>query len=147
MKIEEVMTSSVDTITSGATITQAAQEMKKIDSGFLPVTDTNQERLVGVTTDRDLVVRCIAEGKNPDSTPVDEAMSEKVLYCFSDDDVESAAKNMAEQQVYRLVVLDDRDSKNLVGVVSLGDLRRRGVNGAAQRAADQIVDQGRTSAP
>lgn len=147
MKIEEAMTSSVDTITSGATITQAAEEMKKIDSGFLPVTDADQKRLVGVTTDRDLVVRCIAEGKNPDSTPVDEAMSDKVLYCFSDDDVESAAKNMAEQQVYRLVVLDDRDSKNLVGVVSLGDLRRTGMNGAAQRAADQIVDRGRTSAP
>ncbi len=140
MKIEEVLTRSVDTITSGSTIKQAAREMQQLDTGFLPVTDADKQRLIGVATDRDIVVRCIADGKNPDDTPVDEAMSEKVLYCFSGDDVESAARSMAKQQVYRLVVLENPESKKLVGVVSLGDLRRKGANGVAEDATERIVE-------
>lgn len=140
MRIEEVMTRNVDTITSGATITEAARKMEQRDTGFVPVADAGQERLIGVATDRDIVVRCIAEGKDPDDTPVDEAMSDKVLYCFGGDDLNSAARSMAEQQVYRLVVLDNPESKKLVGVVSLGDLRRKGASDVAEHAIDRIIE-------
>jgi CBS domain-containing protein len=140
MQIEQVMTRSVDTVVSGASISEAANRMKQIDAGFLPVTDKARERLVGVATDRDIVVRCIAEGRDPADTPIDEAMSEKVLYCFADDEVEQAAHSMATQQVYRLVVLDGRESKRLAGILTMSDIRRQGSSDAAQLAADRVVE-------
>lgn len=140
MRIEEVMTKDVDTIAGGTSIAEAAKEMKRLDVGFLPVADSSEDRLIGVTTDRDIVVRCIAEGRDPASTPVEEAMSEKVLYCFADGDVESAARSMADQHVYRLMVLDGPDSKRLVGVISMNDIRRQGANDVAERAADRIAE-------
>lgn len=140
MKIEEVMTRQVDTVTQGTPIADAAREMKRIDSGFLPVTDAGRERLIGVATDRDIVLRCVADRCDPSDTPVDEAMSDKVLYCFAGDDVESAARSMAGQQVYRLVVLDDPEAKNLVGIVSLNDIRRHGAGEAAEEASEHIVE-------
>ncbi|MCG5516803.1 MULTISPECIES: CBS domain-containing protein [unclassified Ectothiorhodospira] len=140
MKIADAMTKSVDTITAGSSIMEAARKMQEIGAGFLPITDANQDRLIGVTTDRDMVIRCLAEGKDPSATPVQEAMSEKVLYCFGNDELDAAAKSMAEQQVYRLVVLDSPESKRLVGIITVGDIRRHGDEAAAERAAERIAD-------
>lgn len=140
MQILNVMTRNVDTITGGASIAEAAKRMKQLDSGFLPVSDSEKERLIGVATDRDIVLRCVAEGRDPANTPVEEAMSDKVLYCFADEDVESAARSMAEQQVYRLVVLDKPESKRLAGIVTMSDIRRHGANDAAEQAVDRIVE-------
>ena len=139
MQIADVMTKPVTTVPRGTTIKQAAEKLKQLDTGFLPISDEHEERLVGVTTDRDIVVRCIAEGTDPDATPVETAMTDKVLYCFADDDLESAAMSMAEQQVYRLVVLDDANSKRLMGIVSMGDIRRQGDGSIASQATDRIV--------
>jgi predicted transcriptional regulator len=97
---------------------EAAHKMKELDIGPLPVYDS--EQLAGMLTDRDIVVRCIAEGRDPRSTKVREAMTEGVFYCFEDEDVQDAACLMKEKQIRRLVVLN-RD-RRLVGVVSLGDL-------------------------
>jgi CBS domain-containing protein len=140
VQVSEVMTKSVDTIPQGTSLAEVAKKMKALDCGFLPVSDACKSRLIGITTDRDIVTRCVAEGKNASATPVEEAMTDRVLYCFSEDDVEQAASSMAEQQVYRLVVLDDAKSKRLVGVISMGDIRRHGSNKAAERAADRIVE-------
>ena len=97
--------------------------MRDLHVGVLPIAE--HDRLVGITTDRDLVIRALSESKGPD-TPVKDCMTGLVLYCFQDDDVADVAANMQEQQVQRLMVLDDRDSKSLVGVISLSDIASKG---------------------
>lgn len=109
------------------TIAQAAGLMARHDVGSLPVGDG--DRLVGFLTDRDIVVRAVAGGLGPD-TPVREVMSTEVKYCFDDEDIDDVARNMAQQQVRRLPVLD-RD-KRLVGIVSLGNFADSGDAGASQ---------------
>ena len=117
MKIKEVMTQDVALADPEMTIADAARMMVRCDAGALPVGE--DERLVGMITDRDIAVRAVAKDL-PCDTPVRDVMSKEVLYCFEDEDVEKVADNMGEQQVRRLPVLD-RD-KRLVGIVSLGDL-------------------------
>jgi len=86
--------------------------------GPLPICDN--DRLVGMLTDRDITVRAVAEGKDPRATRVRDVMTEGVCYCFEDDDVADAARLMKENQIRRLLVLDR--NKRLAGIVSLGDL-------------------------
>src|SRR5438094_10547640 len=95
--------------------------MKRIDAGLLPVTDN--DKVVGMITDRDIAIRGMAEGKGPD-TKVRNAMSPEIKYCFEDEDVAHVAENMADLQVRRLPVMN-RD-KRLVGIVSLRDLAYEG---------------------
>ena len=117
MKVNEVMTRNVCIASPRMSIAQAAKMMAECDSGALPVGE--EDRLVGMITDRDIAIRAVARGK-PHETPVREVMSHEVLYCFDDEDIDDIARNMAEQQVRRLPVVN-RD-KRLVGIVSLGDL-------------------------
>jgi CBS domain-containing protein len=117
MKVKDAMTTEVVIARPDQTIAEAARMMAECDSGALPVGD--DDRLVGMITDRDIAIRAIAKDLGPD-TPIRNVMTKEVLYCFLDEDVEHVADNMGEQQVRRLPVLD-RD-KRLVGIVSLGDL-------------------------
>jgi CBS domain-containing protein len=121
MKIGKVMSREVQLIKPDDTIRSAAALMKKIDAGLLPVTEN--DKLVGMITDRDIAIRGVAEGKGPDAK-VRDAMSPEVKYCFEDEDVAHVAENMAELQVRRLPVMN-RD-KRLVGIVSLADLAIEG---------------------
>jgi len=98
-------------------IRDAAAVMAEIDAGALPV--GQNDRLVGVITDRDIAIRAVAAGKGPD-TPVAEIMSKEVLYCFDDEDVGKVAQSMADAKLRRLPVLNR--NKRLVGIVSLGDI-------------------------
>jgi CBS domain-containing protein len=98
-------------------IRQAAKAMKEIDAGFLPVGEN--DRLVGMVTDRDIAIRGIADGKGP-KAKVRDVMTDEVIYCFEDDDLDVVSTKMADRKIRRLPVLN-RD-KRLVGVVSLGDL-------------------------
>jgi CBS domain-containing protein len=118
MQLKEVMTRRVEVICPDATLEEAAEKMKSLDVGPLPVCDG--ERLVGMITDRDITVRATSAGKEPKRTPVRDVMTEEIKYCFEDEDVQVAADLMAKAQIRRLVVLN-RD-KRLVGIVSLGDL-------------------------
>ena len=118
MQIREIMTRSPVVAPPDATLREAAQTMRELDSGVLPIGE--DDRLVGILTDRDITVRATAEGKDPNSTPVREVMSSEVVSCFEDEDERDAAAKMEEHQLRRLVVLD-RDER-LVGIVSLGDL-------------------------
>jgi CBS domain-containing protein len=111
----------VQLVTPDKTLREAAALMKKIDAGVLPVSE--KDKLVGMITDRDIVIRGVAEGKGPDAK-VRDAMSTEVRYCFEDEDVDHVAKNMAELQVRRLPVMNRE--KRLVGIVSLGDLATEG---------------------
>jgi CBS domain-containing protein len=111
------MTREVVVASPGDSICDAAQKMAECDAGSLPVGEN--DRLVGMITDRDIAVRAVAKNMPPD-TPVRDVMSKEVLYCFDDEDIEKVADNMGEQQVRRLPVLN-RD-KRLVGIISLGDV-------------------------
>ena len=117
MQVREAMSDDVRIANPNQSIRDAAILMAKIDAGSLPVGDN--DRLVGMITDRDIAVRAVALGKGPD-TPVRDVMSQDVKYCFEDDDVGEVAQNMADIKVRRLPVLNK--SKRLVGIVSLGDL-------------------------
>ncbi len=122
MKVSEAMSRDVRIASPGQSICDAARLMADLDTGALPVGDN--DRLVGMITDRDIAIRAVAQHKSPD-TPVRDVMSEEVLYCFDDQDVKEIARNMGEQQVRRLPVVNR--SKRLVGIVSLADIAREGV--------------------
>jgi CBS domain-containing protein len=121
MRVSDAMTRDVRVATPGQSIRDVAKMMAEIDAGAMPVGEN--DRLIGMITDRDIAIRAVAQGKGPD-TPVRDVMSsEKVLYCYEDEDLEHVAKNMGDVQVRRLPVVS-RD-KRLVGIVSLGDLANR----------------------
>ena len=118
MRVSEVMTRGVECTGPDATLQEAAAKMKSLDVGPLPVCDN--DRLVGMVTDRDITVRATAEGDAPKDVRVRDVMTPEVIYCFEDALVKDAALLMQQKQVRRLLVLN-RD-KRLVGIVSLGDL-------------------------
>jgi CBS domain-containing protein len=118
MKISEVMSPEVRIADPDDTIQDAAQIMEENDVGFLPVGE--DDRLVGMITDRDIALRAVAKGKDPHTTLVRDVMTTKVLYCYDSDEVEAAADNMAELRVRRLPIVNA--DKRLVGVVSIGDI-------------------------
>lgn len=124
MNISQIMTRNVEFIPPSASLDEAASKMRELDCGFLPIARSSSDKIEGVITDRDIVVRAIAEGMNPRETKVEQIKSDGVLYCFEDDSIEDAAQSMHDQQVYRLVVLNNVDEKRLAGVVSLGDITR-----------------------
>ena len=122
MKIAEIMTRDPDVIDPNSTIREAAKRMREDKVGALPVGEN--DRLIGMVTDRDIVMRAVAEDRPHGTTAVRDVMSEKVFYSFDDDDIEEAARCMAEHQVRRVPVLNH--DKRLVGIVSLADLARSG---------------------
>lgn len=137
MEVKEVMTSHVRMATPEQSISESARIMAECDSGVVPVYEA--DRLVGMVTDRDIVVRAVARDLSPD-TPVREVMSQEVLYCYEDEDIEQVAQNMAKNQVRRLPVLNR--SKRLVGIVSIGDLSKSVRPHAAGEAIAQISKTG-----
>ncbi|OJH34533.1 CBS domain-containing protein [Cystobacter ferrugineus] len=116
--IREVMTRNVEVIGPNDTVREAARKMRDLDVGPLPICDG--KRVQGMITDRDIVVRAIAEDMDPVRTPVSAIMSKGIQYCFEDDQAEDVLERMEELQVRRFIVVD-RDKK-LVGIVALGDL-------------------------
>jgi CBS domain-containing protein len=117
MNVSEVMTAQVVTATPQSPISEVAQTMARIESGAVPV--VSDGKVIGLITDRDIVIRVVAEGM-PLSTPVADVMSEGVETCREEDNVADAAAAMASRQVRRLVVLNE--SGRLVGILSLGDI-------------------------
>lgn len=117
MRIADAMSRDVKVINPDQSIIDAARMMADCDCGALPVAEN--DKLVGMLTDRDIVVRALAEGKSGDAR-IRDVMSPEVKYCFEDDDLDSVAQNMGDLQIRRLPVVT-RD-KRLVGIVSLGDI-------------------------
>jgi CBS domain-containing protein len=118
MKVREIMTSDVQVASPDDNLQRAAQLMEKNDFGVLPVGEN--DRLVGMLSDRDIVIRAVARGLAPDRAKVREVMSTDVKYVYDDESVFEVASKMSELQVRRLPVLTRE--KRLVGIVSLGDL-------------------------
>jgi CBS domain-containing protein len=129
MQVAQIMTRSVDLADPDMKLKTAAQKMREDDVGALPVGEN--DRLVGMVTDRDIVMRAFAGGQTAGDAPVRDVMSDKICYCFEDQSLDEVAALMAQHQVHRLPVLN-RD-KRLVGIVSLADLARSG--GEGERAA------------
>jgi CBS domain-containing protein len=127
MEVREAMTTDVIVVTPDQTLQTAAHLMQKHDCGVLPVGEN--DKLVGMITDRDMAVRAIAQGKGP-NTKVREVMTEEVKYCFDDQDLAEVMKSMGVHQIRRLPVINR--GKRLVGVVSLGDIAR--ANGSEWQA-------------
>jgi CBS domain-containing protein len=138
MQIRECMSSNVKIIDPDTTLRDAAKLMREQDTGFLPVGEN--DRLVGTLTDRDITIRAVCEGKDPNRATVREAMSQDIVYCFEDQQTEEAADLMAEKQIRRLAVLNRQ--KRLVGVLSLGDIAESsGCQQAAEHALEGVSRQ------
>ena len=117
MKVRELMTEEVATVTLATTLNEVASKMKQEDTGAIPVLD--EDRLVGIVTDRDIVIRCIAEGKDPNELTAEDILSRDLETIDPDADVQEAARIMARRQIRRLPVVEDEE---LIGVISLGDI-------------------------
>ena len=121
MLVRNVMTQGCACIPPDSTLQQAADKMRALDVGLLPVSE--DDRLIGMLTDRDITVRAVAEGRDPCTARVRDAMTTGIDYCFDDEDVIEATRHMQEKQIRRLPVLDR--NKRLVGMLSLGDVAVR----------------------
>ena len=137
MKISEVMTTDVQTISADQTAREAASFMLRAEAGSIPVCEG--DRVIGMITDRDIAVRGVAEGRGPD-TPVRELMSDGVVCARADDNVDDVARRMSQEQVRRLPVLDQ--DERLVGIVSLGDLARETLGEQAHEALEGVSQPG-----
>jgi CBS domain-containing protein len=137
MKVRDVMTRDVQILNPNQTIREAARIMGEMDVGALPVGEN--DRLAGMITDRDIAVRAVAEGRAPD-THVADVMSRELLYCFDDEELDDAARNMGKMKVRRLPVVN-RD-KRLVGIISLGDLARNEEPTTVGRTVSRVSEPG-----
>ncbi len=134
MNVKEIMTCNAETIDSQATLVDAAEKMKQLEVGALPVWESGE--LAGMITDRDITIRGVAQGKNPTTTRVNEVMTPEVFYCFADDDIHEAAGLMEEKSIHRLLVLDE--SNEPAGFVSLADFA---VKSRDERLAWEILEK------
>lgn len=137
MKVSDLMTHQVQTVRADATIQEAARTMASLDAGVLPVEEN--DRLIGMVTDRDIAIRGVAQGKGGDAK-VRDVMTSEVKYCFEDDDIDQVVRNMAEIKVQRLPVMS-RD-KRLVGIISLGDIALKGDSRHTDDAMSGIKEPG-----
>jgi len=130
MQIRDLMTKDIELVSPDTTLQEAARKMRDADTGFLPV--GQDDRLVGTVTDRDITVRCVAEGADPATASIRDAMTDELVFIFEDQDSAEAAQLMSERKIRRLPVIN-RD-KRLVGVVTMGDL-------AGKSGDDDVVGQ------
>jgi CBS domain-containing protein len=133
MRVSECMTREVQLADPNDTIAEAAMAMAELDAGVLPVGEN--DRLVGMITDRDIAIRAVALGMGPDAR-VGDVMNSEVKYCFDDQEIGEVLRNMGELQLRRMPVLDH--NKRLVGIISLGDLAA--ANGQTRQAGDALCD-------
>lgn len=141
MKVSEVMTNEVQTVTPDQSAREAAGFMLRAEAGSIPVCEG--DKVIGMITDRDIAVRGVAEGRGPD-TPVRELMTDHIICARADDNVDDIARRMSQEQVRRLPVLDSEE--RLVGIVSLGDLARESRGEASHEALEGISQPGGSTA-
>ena len=137
MKVADAMSRDVCTARPDNTICEAACLMSEIDAGSIPVEEN--DRLIGMITDRDIAVRAVASGKGPD-TPVRDVMTAEVKYCYEDEDLKHVADNMGELRVRRLPVMSRE--KRLVGILSIGDIAHTKEKRVTGKALSDITERG-----
>jgi CBS domain-containing protein len=131
--IKEVMTSKVKACEPDTTVAEAAKVMAKEDVGPVPIVE--QGRLTGIVTDRDIVVRVVAEGRDPSSTTVGEIASRDLVTVSPDDDLDTALKQLAQNQVRRIPVVE---GDRLVGIVAQADIARMGKDSKTGEVVEEI---------
>jgi CBS domain-containing protein len=137
MNVSEIMTTDFEMIDSTDSLREAARKMKSLNVGLLPVQEGTM--LIGLITDRDIVVRGLAEGRDADATQVRDIVSSEVVYCFEDDGIEDAIRLMEENKVRRLIVVDH--DRVPVGVLSLGDIAvKAGLEQLSGEALERISE-------
>ncbi|TMQ71295.1 MAG: CBS domain-containing protein [Candidatus Eisenbacteria bacterium] len=119
MRLDECMTRGVECVHPDTMLQEVARKMRDLDVGTIPVCG-NEDRLVGILTDRDITIRSVSLGMDPKSTRVDQVMTPAVVFCYEDQPIEEAARLMEDRQIRRLPVLDH--DRRLTGILSLGDL-------------------------
>lgn len=137
MKIREVMTQPVETINASAPAIEAAVKMRELDVGSLPVCDG--DRLQGFLTDRDIAIRLVAAGLDASTTKIGEIMTPDATYCFDDQTLDEAAVLMEAHKIRRLPILNR--NKELIGMLSLGDLSARTSGTADQELAEEVLNE------
>ena len=134
MLVNEVMTRGCKYCSSSDNLVTAAKLMASEDIGVVPVAEN--EKLIGMVTDRDIAIRGVAADVDVAKANVSELMTDKVYYCYDDQSCSEAAANMADLQVRRLPVVDRE--KRLVGIVSIGDLASQGAANKAKQALQGV---------
>ena len=143
MQIRDIMTQGAEVVYLDAAAVEAAAKMRELDVGSLPV--CNGEKLEGIITDRDIAIRLVAEGLDPATTKVSDIMTPGVTYCFDDQSIEEASTVMQAEQIRRLPILNRE--KQLIGMLSLGDLAVRSA-GKDQKLVDEtLIDISEPSEP
>ena len=125
MRVQDIMTKNPSCVTADATVREAAQLMRKEDVGIVPVVERGADRkLVGVVTDRDIAIRCVADGRDGATCRVADVMSaDSLATCTPDEDVEEVMEAMGREQLRRIPIVDERGA--LVGIVSQADVARK----------------------
>jgi CBS domain-containing protein len=133
MHVKDVMNPKATLVNPSTSIKEAAAKMEQDRVGFLPVGEN--DRLQGTVTDRDIVIRAISKGKDPQTTSIDEVLTSELVYCTEDQDVDDVARIMGDRQVRRLPVVNA--DKRLVGIVSIGDMAQH----LSRDTAGQVLAQ------
>ena len=135
MKVRDAMAKTVSSAMKSDRVIDIARKMKQEDAGFIPVVE-NGGTMVGVITDRDIVIRCIAEGHDPRNESAEHVMSREVTIIGPDDDIEQAARMMEHEEIRRLPVAENG---RLVGVLSHGNLVQATKNKTAEKATEGVT--------
>ena len=142
MNIKDVMNPNTETVNPSTTLKEAAAIMADKNIGFLLI--GSNDELKGTLTDRDIVLRAVAEGKSLESTTVGDVLTGELLYCKADQDVNQVAQNMSEQKVRRMPVVNE--DKRLVGVVSIGDMAQALDKDEVGRILEGVTSEGQRAA-
>lgn len=122
IKVHEIMSQSPDFSFPHDSLQEVASKMLEQNTGIIPIGEN--DKLIGMITDRDIAIRAVAEGMGPEAK-VQDIMTGKVLYCFASDDIEDVIENMKEENVHRLIVLNNQEQKRLAGMISVSDIARK----------------------
>jgi CBS domain-containing protein len=140
MRIQDIMTKNPSWITADATVREAAQVMSRENVGMVPVVDgESSKKLVGVVTDRDIAIRCVAEGKDGSCRVRDVMSSNKLATCTESDDVANVMQAMQTEKVRRIPIVDERGS--LVGIVSQADVVRKANDSREAERTVEVISQ------
>ena len=142
MLVREAMTQHAEWIVPETSLAEVAQKMRDKGIGCLPV-GTN-DRMVGMITDRDLACRAVADGLNPTTAKAKQVMTKGVIWCFDDDDIESAIRRMEEKKIHHMPVINHQ--KRLIGILSLSDLALRGPQELARNVSRLVSRDARHDA-
>ena len=136
MQVREIMTEDPAVCTPNTNLQEAARLMKECDCGAIPVVEGQDSgRAIGIVTDRDIVMRCLANGKNPLECKVGDAMSTQVITVYADDRLEDAIRLMEDNEIRRIVVVDENDQ--CIGMLSQADIA---LNAPAGQTAELVRD-------